>query len=133
MDDDAADHPCHKNYEIQRFLGEGTSGVVHQARRRTDNTLVAIKQIRRTVYKHGVDGGGLREVKILQELAHPNVCRLFDVQGSLLEAELYLVLEFCETDLKDLIMSDETLHAAHIKAFMRMILTSLEYIHSRWK
>jgi cyclin-dependent kinase 7 len=125
----ALDHP---NYDIIRYLGEGTAGVVHQAKRKSDGLVVAIKQIKRTVYKHGVNGSGLREVKILRELQHPNVIKLIDIQGGM-DGELHLVLEFCEADLDKMIKSDEiALHAAHIKSFMSMLLKSLEYIHDRW-
>jgi cyclin-dependent kinase 7 len=125
----ALDHP---DYEILQFLGEGTAGIVHKAKRKSDGKMVAIKQIRRTVYKHGVNGSGLREVKVLRELHHPNIVQLVDIQGGG-DGELHLVLEFCEADLDKMIRSDKVaLHAAHIKAFMSMLLKSLEHIHARW-
>lgn len=59
-------------------LGEGTFGVVSKARDLTKaddepNAVVAIKKIRMGSYKDGVNVTALREIKLLQEIKHPNV------------------------------------------------------------
>lgn len=59
-------------------LGEGTFGVVSKARDLTKsedepNAIVAIKKIRMGSYKDGVNVTALREIKLLQEIKHPNV------------------------------------------------------------
>ena len=47
----------HEDYEILDVLGEGTAGVVYKAKKRGSDLEVAIKQIKRTQYKDGVNGG----------------------------------------------------------------------------
>lgn len=59
-------------------LGEGTFGVVSKARDLTKpegdaDAVVAIKKVRMGNYKDGVSVTALREIKLLQEIQHPNV------------------------------------------------------------
>lgn len=65
-------------YERLSELGEGTFGVVSKARDKTKadddpTAIVAIKKIRMGNYKDGVNVTALREIKLLQEIRHPNV------------------------------------------------------------
>ena len=64
-------------YELDRFLGAGSAGVVWAAHRVDDGSLVALK-IARTpdpVLSRRFE----REARIASRLAHPNVVRIFDV------------------------------------------------------
>lgn len=50
----------HEDYDILSVLGEGTAGVAYKARKRDNDEIVAIKQIKRTRYQDGVNGGASR-------------------------------------------------------------------------
>uniref|UniRef100_A0A672M9W5 Cyclin-dependent kinase 7 n=1 Tax=Sinocyclocheilus grahami TaxID=75366 RepID=A0A672M9W5_SINGR len=80
-----------KRYEKLDFLGEGQFATVYKARDKTTNTIVAIKKAYRTA---------LREIKLLQELSHPNIIGLLDAFGH--KSNISLVFDFMETDLEDL-------------------------------
>uniref|UniRef100_A0A4W6GAJ7 Cyclin-dependent kinase 7 n=1 Tax=Lates calcarifer TaxID=8187 RepID=A0A4W6GAJ7_LATCA len=92
-----------KRYEKLDFLGEGQFATVYKARDKTTDTIVAIKKIKvghRTEAKDGINRTALREIKLLQELHHPNIIGLLDAFGH--KSNISLVFDFMETDLEDL-------------------------------
>uniref|UniRef100_A0A8C9W4R1 Cyclin-dependent kinase 7 n=1 Tax=Scleropages formosus TaxID=113540 RepID=A0A8C9W4R1_SCLFO len=92
-----------KRYEKLDFLGEGQFATVYKARDKTTNTIVAIKKIKvghRTEAKDGINRTALREIKLLQELSHPNIIGLLDAFGH--KSNISLVFDYMETDLEDL-------------------------------
>ncbi|XP_062368716.1 cyclin-dependent kinase 7 isoform X3 [Cinclus cinclus] len=65
-----------KRYEKLDFLGEGQFATVYKAKDKTNNQIVAIKKIKlghRSEAKDGINRTALREIKLLQELSHPNI------------------------------------------------------------
>uniref|UniRef100_A0A5F9DBW9 Cyclin-dependent kinase 7 n=1 Tax=Oryctolagus cuniculus TaxID=9986 RepID=A0A5F9DBW9_RABIT len=92
-----------KRYEKLDFLGEGQFATVYKARDKTTNQIVAIKKIKlghRSEAKDGINRTALREIKLLQELSHPNIIGLLDAFGH--KSNISLVFDFMETDLEDL-------------------------------
>ncbi|KAF4112937.1 cyclin-dependent kinase 7 [Onychostoma macrolepis] len=123
-----------KRYEKLDFLGEGQFATVYKARDKTTNTIVAIKKIKvghRTEAKDGINRTALREIKLLQELSHPNIIGLLDAFGH--KSNISLVFDFMETDL-EMIIKDTSLvlTPANIKAYILMTLQGLEYMHTHW-
>ena len=71
----------------------------------------------------------LREIKLLQELDHPNIIGLVDVVGQ--TSTISLVMDFMETDLEVIIKDRSlTLLPAHIKNLIIQTLTGLEFLHA---
>ncbi|XP_027624472.1 cyclin-dependent kinase 7 isoform X2 [Tupaia chinensis] len=92
-----------KRYEKLDFLGEGQFATVYKARDKNTNQIVAIKKIKlghRSEAKDGINRTALREIKLLQELSHPNIIGLLDAFGH--KSNISLVFDFMETDLEDL-------------------------------
>uniref|UniRef100_A0A8C5DCF2 Cyclin-dependent kinase 7 n=1 Tax=Gouania willdenowi TaxID=441366 RepID=A0A8C5DCF2_GOUWI len=115
-----------KRYEKLDFLGEGQFATVYKARDRTNDTIVAIKKIKvghRTEAKDGINRTALREIKLLQELHHPNII------GTHL-CDLITAAE----NLFGVIIKDTSLvlTPANIKAYILMTLQGLEYMHHHW-
>ena len=52
-----------------------------------------------------------REIRLLKRLRHPNILRLFDVLHNDEKQKIYMILEFCVCQLK------EMLDKAHEKRF----------------
>uniref|UniRef100_A0A8C5FPJ6 Cyclin-dependent kinase 7 n=1 Tax=Gadus morhua TaxID=8049 RepID=A0A8C5FPJ6_GADMO len=103
-----------KRYEKLDFLGEGQIKVGH-----------------RTEAKDGINRTALREIKLLQELHHPNIIGLLDAFGH--KSNISLVFDFMETDLEVIIKDTSlVLTPAHIKAYIQMTLQGLEYMHHHW-
>mmetsp|Transcript_15168 Transcript_15168/g.10659 ORF Transcript_15168/g.10659 Transcript_15168/m.10659 type:complete len:118 (+) Transcript_15168:235-588(+) len=75
----------------------------------------------------------LREIKILRHLEHKNCVKLYDIiltEDPKTFNNLYLVLEFCTTDLRKLQRSSMTLNELHIKTIMYNLLCGLQHMHS---
>jgi len=132
-------------YEKISFLGEGQFATVYKARdvvraaegREGDteeDLIVAVKKIKlgsRAEARDGINRTALREIKLLQELSHPNVIALRDVFGH--KSNVSLVMDFMDTDLEDIIKdSSIVLSPANIKAYTLQTLLGLEYLHDNW-
>ncbi|XP_064414085.1 cyclin-dependent kinase 7 isoform X1 [Latimeria chalumnae] len=123
-----------RRYEKLDFLGEGQFATVYKARDKNTNKIVAIKKIKlghRSEAKDGVNRTALREIKLLQELSHPNIIGLLDAFGH--KSNISLVFDFMETDLEVIIKDTSlVLTPANIKAYLLMTLQGLEYLHHHW-
>jgi len=120
-------------YHPRTTLGAGAYGVVISAVDKTNGRKVAIKKITRA-FQDLVDAKRiLREIKLLRHFKHENVIGLLDMVDppSLADFEdIYIVLEFMETDLHKIIYSKNVLTDDHIQFFVYQILSGLKYIHS---
>lgn len=125
----------HKRYRKIGFLGEGQFATVFKAEDVHDNNkIVAVKKIKlgcRSEAKDGINRTALREIKLLQELSHENICGLLNVFGH--KGNISIVFPFMTTDLEVVIKETSIiLSAADIKSFTLMTLKGLEYLHHNW-
>ena len=67
------------NYSKEKKVGEGTYAIVYLGTQRSTSRRVAIKEIKTSEFKDGLDMSAIREVKYLQELQHENVISLVDI------------------------------------------------------
>lgn len=78
--------------------------------------------------------GAISEIKLLQELDHPNVLRLMDIFSH--HSNINLVIEYMVGDMEGLIKGmardSKPLPHADVKAYMKMILQGIEHCHERW-
>ena len=82
-------------YELRDMLGRGGFGEVFKAVRQSDNKLVAIKHL----YSDRQSSRFVKEAKILQRYAHPNLVRYIDfmaVKGAGRDSQYFLVLELLD-------------------------------------
>ena len=92
---------------------------------------VALKKIRLTKLKDGVNVTALREIKVLKELRSPHVVLLLDVFTH--KRNLSLVFEYMESDLEAIIRSRTILLTpADIKSYMRMTLEGVKVCHENF-
>lgn len=123
-----------KRYEKIEFLGEGQFATVYKARDTETGEIVAVKKIKlgtRAEAKDGINRTALREIKLLQELAHPNIIGLYDVFGH--RSNVSLVFDYMLTDLEAIIKDTSiVLTAGHIKSYTLQTLQGLEYLHMNW-
>jgi cyclin-dependent kinase 7 len=79
----------------------------------------------------GVNRTALREIKLQQELHHPNILDLLDVFGY--KSNISLVFDFMDTDLEMIIKESKiVLTPANIKALSLMTLQGLEFLHAHF-
>lgn len=124
-----------KRYEKIDFLGEGQFATVYKAKDIFNNEkIVAVKKIKlgsRQEAADGINRTALREIKLLQELSHPNLIGLLDSFGQ--RSNISLVFDFMDTDLEVLIKDNSVVFTLpHIKAYVLQTLKGLEYLHSCW-
>nr|CAD7574762.1 unnamed protein product [Timema californicum] len=107
---------------------EEAFATVFKARDSLNDTIVAVKKIKlgsRAEAKDGINRTALREIKLLQELKHPNIINLMDVFGH--KSNVSLVFDFMDTDLEVIIKDTSiVLTPANVKAYMLMTLQGLD-------
>lgn len=150
-----------ERYEkLKGLIGEGAHGVVHKAlvlektsgpnwwplnspqrnkikssgkRKHAEGAAeyVAIKKIRVKDSKLGLSMDAIREIKLLQELRHPNVMKVMDIFNH--DSNINIVMQFMEMDLEKIIKAVRVpLTPGDVKQYMSMILEAVEYLHSNW-
>eukprot|EP00828_Plagiopyla_frontata_P030756 TRINITY_DN4036_c0_g1_i1.p2 TRINITY_DN4036_c0_g1~~TRINITY_DN4036_c0_g1_i1.p2 ORF type:complete len:270 (-),score=41.29 TRINITY_DN4036_c0_g1_i1:587-1396(-) len=121
-------------YEIVKQVGSGSYGYVVQAKdKKNNNEKVAIKKFC-GVFDDLIDGKRiLREIVLLRMLKHPNLVNLIEMIQLKNEKnfnEIYMVMEYCKSDLKKLFKSAIHLTEQHINQLLYHMLISLKYLHS---
>lgn len=117
-------------YETLQKVGEGTYGVVHKARDKRNNDLVALKKIRLDTDDEGLPSAAIREITLLKQLRHQNIVHLRDLVH--FEKKLVLVFEYMDQDLNKFLQpyrNGETLDTDIVKSLMRQLLAAVAYCH----
>lgn len=128
-DDEQIDQHVLRKYEIIQRIGKGAYGIVWKAVNRKTNEIVALKKIF-SAFQNDTDAQRtFREIMFLQELNHENVVRLFNVLRAENDRDIYLVFEFMETDLHQVIRAG-ILEEVHQQYIIYQILKALKYLHS---
>eukprot|EP01062_Namystynia_karyoxenos_P032958 TRINITY_DN24271_c0_g1_i2.p1 TRINITY_DN24271_c0_g1~~TRINITY_DN24271_c0_g1_i2.p1 ORF type:complete len:363 (+),score=107.00 TRINITY_DN24271_c0_g1_i2:101-1189(+) len=122
-----------ERYKVTRMIGGGAYGAVCSAVDTQTGEQVAIKKIPR-VFDDLVDGKRiLREVKLLAFLDHDNIIHLKDLfrpTDRETFSDVYFVSELMDTDLHQVIRSNQPLTGEHVQYFVYQALRGLKYIHS---
>ncbi|CCH59776.1 hypothetical protein TBLA_0B09590 [Henningerozyma blattae CBS 6284] len=115
-------------YSKEKKVGEGTYAVVYLGTKQSTNRRIAIKEIKTSEFKDGLDMSAIREVKYLQELRHENIIELVDI--FMAYDNLNLVLEFLPTDLERIIKDNSIIFSpSDIKSWILMTLRGVHHCH----
>ncbi|XP_027080013.1 mitogen-activated protein kinase homolog MMK2-like [Coffea eugenioides] len=116
-----------------RPIGRGAYGLVCAAVNAHTAEEVAIKKIG-NAFDNRVDAKRtLREIKLLRHMDHENVIAIKDIiKPPNREAfnDVYVVYELMDTDLHQIIRSDQELTDDHSQYFLYQLLRGLKYVHS---
>ena len=121
------------NYTIVRILGSGTYGTVCKAINTTTNQPVAIKRIAKLFDSVHESKRIFREICLLKRMNHANIIKLYDL---IIEGEyenfdtIYILMEYCHSDLKKLIRSPIFLTELHVQNIIYNIFVALKYLKS---
>ncbi|KAI5117858.1 hypothetical protein M0805_007701 [Coniferiporia weirii] len=123
----------HAHYDIGNELGRGSFATVMRAVNRTTGRTYAIKMIHRNKFRSASEGSVklfLREVAILEQLEHPNICYLKETFQD--ESSINLVLEYVEGgDMLDYIISRDGISEDESRSFTYQLCDALKYIHAK--
>ncbi|KAJ4971281.1 hypothetical protein NE237_004380 [Protea cynaroides] len=114
-------------------IGRGAYGIVCSVLNSETNEMVAIKKIANAFDNHMDAKRTLREIKLLRHLDHENVVGIRDVIPPPVRSafcDVYIATELMDTDLHQIIRSNQELSGEHSQYFLYQILRGLKYIHS---
>ena len=122
-----------ENFERLGLVEEGTYGKVYKARCRISGDVVALKRIKMQRHQEGFPLTSVREFDLLLSTRHPNVVGVREVVvGTDLDA-VFLVMEFVEHELKDLMATlARPFSVAEVKCILRQLLEGVSYLHHNW-
>ncbi|KAF5175047.1 Mitogen-activated protein kinase [Thalictrum thalictroides] len=114
-------------------IGKGAYGIVCSALNSETNEQVAIKKIA-NAFDNKIDAKRtLREIKLLRHMDHENVVAIRDIippPQRFQFNDVYIAYELMDTDLHQIIRSNQALSEEHCQYFLYQILRGLKYIHS---
>lgn len=120
-------------YELVRPLGRGAYGLVFSAKEKSTGKKCAIKRLGR-IFETLMDAKrSLREIKLLKKLSHENITNLIDIRtlNDFNEFKsVVLVLDLMDTDMYQIINSNQKLLIDHHRYFVYQLLRGLKYLHS---
>lgn len=119
-----------RNVHIQRLVGTGAYGHVWLVRDRHTGKQLALKKVCEA-FRNVTDAKRTyREVSILQQCDHPNIVKLVRVRRASNDFDLYLLMDYSETDLSQLIRRN-ALNAQQKLNVAYQVIQGLRYLHSR--
>ncbi|EDV23520.1 uncharacterized protein TRIADDRAFT_50520 [Trichoplax adhaerens] len=120
-----------KKYDIRKRLGKGAYGIVWKAIDRKTNEIVAVKKIF-DAFRNQTDAQRtFREIFFLQEFSGlDNIIKLINVIKAENDKDIYLVFEYMDTDLHNVIKKGNILKDVHKRYIMYQILRAIKYMHS---
>ena len=121
------------DYELIKQIGSGSYGQVVEAKKLSTGQKVAIKRMN-NLFEDLIDCKRiLREIYLLRLLKHENLISIIEL---ILPPDhenfdhLYVVTEYCQSDLKKLFKSPIHLDLIHIQTLTYNILCALKFLHS---
>ena len=127
--DQVEDH-IKKRFILQKKIGQGAYGVVFKAIDKKTKEQVALKKLFGAFQDEVDSQRTFREVMLLQELnGHDNIIRLLNVIKAENDLDLYLVFDYMEADLFNVIRAN-ILQDIHKKFIIYQILKAIKFIHS---
>lgn len=119
-----------KPYELRGVIGDGAFSVVRLAYNVEQKTYAACKIVsREKLILHNLEARFENEIRILQQMHHPGVVGLYDMQKD--ENFYFIFEEFCPNgELFQFIVSNGRLSERDAQNFTRQILETLRYVHT---
>ncbi|XP_018407232.1 PREDICTED: putative serine/threonine-protein kinase C05D10.2 [Cyphomyrmex costatus] len=120
-----------KQYDIVRRLGKGAYGIVWKAIEKKRKETVAVKKIF-DAFRNQTDAQRtFREIMFLLSFAnHENIIKLIGLHKADNNRDIYLVFEYMETDLHNVIKRGNILKDIHKVFIMYQLFKAIKYIHS---
>ncbi|CAD5220899.1 unnamed protein product [Bursaphelenchus xylophilus] len=120
-----------EKYDLHKRLGKGAYGIVWKATDKRTKDTVALKKIF-DAFRNQTDAQRtFREIMFLQEFGrHPNIVKLFNILRAENDKDIYLVFEYMEADLHNVIKKMTILKDIHKQYIMCQLFRAVRYLHS---
>ncbi|XP_012225822.2 mitogen-activated protein kinase 15 isoform X1 [Linepithema humile] len=120
-----------KQYDIIRRLGKGAYGIVWKAIEKKRKDIIAVKKIF-DAFRNQTDAQRtFREIMFLLSFAnHENIIKLIGLHKADNDRDIYLVFEYMETDLHNIIKRGNILKDIHKVFIIYQLFKAIKYIHS---
>ncbi|XP_067873100.1 testis-specific serine/threonine-protein kinase 6-like [Heterodontus francisci] len=115
-------------YEIGEVIGKGTYSIVRKAFSQKLHKSVAIKIIDKSKQSADYINKFLpREVSIFAQCSHPNIIKVYEIIES--SEHTLFIMEEAQSDLFDLVDSQDYLSEEVARPYFKQIVQALEYCH----
>ncbi|XP_042201194.1 serine/threonine-protein kinase MARK2 isoform X4 [Callorhinchus milii] len=126
----AEDTPHIGNYRLLKTIGKGNFAKVKLARHVLTGKEVAVKIIDKAQLNSSSLQKLFREVRIMKNLNHPNIVKLFEVIET--EKTLYLVMEYASGgEVFDYLVAHGRMKEKEARAKFRQIVSAVQYCHQK--
>jgi len=116
---------------IGKILGKGAFGKVNLCVHKLSGKMVAIKSLKKSALKTEESMQKLfNEIKILKQLKHPNIIRLYETFET--EARFFIVMELCiGGDMLSYLKKRRKVKETVAQVAMKQLSSALHYMHSK--
>lgn len=119
-----------RNYRLLKTIGKGNFAKVKLARHMPTGVEVAIKIIDKTQLNPGSLQKLFREVRIMKDLNHPNIVKLYEVIET--KTTLYLVIEYASGgEVFDYLVAHGRMKEREARIKFRQIVSAVHYCHQK--
>ncbi|KAK0411351.1 hypothetical protein QR680_005612 [Steinernema hermaphroditum] len=126
----ANDDPHIGKYKLLKTIGKGNFAKVKLAKHVPTGLEVAIKIIDKTALNPSSLQKLYREVKIMKQLDHPNIVKLYQVMET--DQTLYLVMEYASGgEVFDYLVAHGRMKEKEARAKFRQIVSAVQYLHQK--
>jgi calcium-dependent protein kinase len=118
-------------YEKLQHLGNGAYGDVYKVKRKNDNEIRALKEIKKSLLEKVNNYSDIKnEINILKKIDHPNVLKIYEFFED--EKRIYIIMEFCnEGDLFDKTDDCGTMSEFAVKYIMYQVFLAINVLHMK--
>ncbi|XP_060663268.1 extracellular signal-regulated kinase 7 [Drosophila nasuta] len=125
------DQNVERYFEVRKRLGKGAYGIVWKATDKRKKDTVALKKIYDAFRDETDAQRTYREVVFLRAFRHhPNIIRMLDIFKAANNLDFYLVFEFMDSDLHNVIKKGDVLKDIHKRFVMYQLINAIKYMHS---
>ncbi|XP_036274941.1 cyclin-dependent kinase 11B [Pipistrellus kuhlii] len=122
-----------EEFQCLNRIEEGAYGVVHRAKDKKTDEIVALKRLKMLTEKEGFPITSLREINTILKMQHPNILTVKEiVVGSNMD-KIYIVMNYVEHDLKSLMETmKQPFLPGEVKTLMIQLLCGVKHLHDNW-